>query len=338
MQARLFRRSGSPYWQACYTGSNGYTFRESTGLADREQAERYAKQRAAAAADSAAHKTQRPASATPESHTVDAALSRLLSVAPQSVSAATVHCYSAKAGHLSRLLGRFDVNALNIDTMQDYCTIRTGEGAAAESVRKELVTLRRALKLARQRQHLTREIAEIMPPWRVRYVPIDRWLAPAEFELLLEHLSPKRRLWALAAVYTGARRSELQGLQWQGIDWGRALLRIRGTKTKGSHRLVPLHPRLAAALQPHKRDLGLILAPWQNVIRDLAVACQACGLHRVTPNDLRRTFASWLKQAGQDSFVVAQLLGHSSSRMVELVYGRLDTATLTAAVSKLPTS
>ena len=172
--------------------------------------------------------------------------------------------------------------------------------------------------------------------WRVRYVPVDRWLAPAEFELLLEHLCPKRRLWALAAVYTGARRSELQNLQWQGIDWTRGLVRIRGTKTKGSHRLVPLHPRLAAELQPHKRDLGPVLSPWENAIRDLAVACKACGLQKCTPNDLRRTFASWLKQAGQDSFVVAQLLGHSSSRMVELVYGRLDTATLAAAVSHLP--
>ena len=60
------------------------------------------------------------------------------------------------------------------------------------------------------------------------------------------------------------------------------------------------------------------------------------GLARVSPNDLRRTFASWLKQAQVDSFVVAQLLGHSSSRMVELVYGRLDAKTLEGAVNRLP--
>lgn len=344
MQARLFRRAGSPFWQASYTSADGHTFRESTGLADREQAERYAQQRAAAADSAAAHHTQKPPAQTAqpvpaaEVHSVDDALSRLLSIAPQQVSAATVHCYLAKAGHLSRLLGRFDINSLNIDTLQDYCTLRTDEGAAPESVRKELVTLRRALKLAQQRQKLKKSIDDIIPKWRVRYVPVDRWLAPAEFELLLQHLTPKRRLWVLTAVYTGARRSELDALQWQGIDWTRGLVRIRGTKTKGSHRLVPLHPRLAAELQPHKRDLGPVLSPWENAIRDLAVACKACGLQKCTPNDLRRTFASWLKQAGQDSFVVAQLLGHSSSRMVELVYGRLDTATLAAAVSHLPTT
>jgi hypothetical protein len=34
--------------------------------------------------------------------------------------------------------------------------------------------------------------------------------------------------------------------------------------------------------------------------------------------------------------VVATLLGHSSTRMVEKVYGRLDEATLASAVGKLP--
>jgi hypothetical protein len=43
-----------------------------------------------------------------------------------------------------------------------------------------------------------------------------------------------------------------------------------------------------------------------------------------------------MKQAGVDSLAVAHLLGHSSTRMVELVYGRLTTATYRAAVSVLP--
>ena len=63
---------------------------------------------------------------------------------------------------------------------------------------------------------------------------------------------------------------------------------------------------------------------WPNVRRDLAVACRHAGIPRVSPNDLRRTFASWLKQRGVDSMVVARLLGHSSTAMVERVYGRLN--------------
>jgi len=55
----------------------------------------------------------------------------------------------------------------------------------------------------------------------------------------------------------------------------------------------------------------------------------------VSPNDLRRTFASWLKQRGVDSAIVARLLGHGSTKMVDLVYGRLDLDTLAGAVALL---
>lgn len=56
----------------------------------------------------------------------------------------------------------------------------------------------------------------------------------------------------------------------------------------------------------------------------------------MSPGDLRRTFASWLKQAGVDSMTVAKLLGHTTSRMMELVHGHLDDAEKKKAVSHLP--
>jgi len=70
--------------------------------------------------------------------------------------------------------------------------------------------------------------------------------------------------------------------------------------------------------------------------RDLPAAAKRAGVPRVTANDLRRTFASWLVQAGVSLYVVSRLLGHKSTRMVELVYGQLDDATLAAAIGKLP--
>jgi integrase len=70
-------------------------------------------------------------------------------------------------------------------------------------------------------------------------------------------------------------------------------------------------------------------------VRWLDIACVRAGLSHVSPNDLRRTFASWLKQAGQDSMTVARLLGHTSSRMMELVYD-LNDLTYQTAVAALP--
>jgi integrase len=52
-------------------------------------------------------------------------------------------------------------------------------------------------------------------------------------------------------------------------------------------------------------------------------------------NDLRRTFASWLKQKGCDSQLVGHLMGHTGGAMVDKVYGRLDPAQFRNAVNKL---
>ncbi|MDB4962503.1 MAG: integrase family protein [Myxococcales bacterium] len=79
-----------------------------------------------------------------------------------------------------------------------------------------------------------------------------------------------------------------------------------------------------------------MVEPWGSITRDLTAACRRAGVPRVTCNDLRRTFSSWLVQKHVSLWVVATLLGHASTRMVELVYGRLDDAVLADAIARLP--
>ena len=45
---------------------------------------------------------------------------------------------------------------------------------------------------------------------------------------------------------------------------------------------------------------GPVVEHWSNPVRDLAAACARAGIAKVSPNDLRRSYASWLKQGGQD--------------------------------------
>jgi hypothetical protein len=111
---------------------------------------------------------------------------------------------------------------------------------------------------------------------------------------------------------------------------------LPGTKTAGSRREFGIPPPLMKYFRTVKKKTGPVVVRWQNVRRDLAAKCKKLGIPRVSPNDLRRTFASWMKNAGVDSFAVARLLGHTTSRMVELVYGQLDDETLKNAVSTLP--
>jgi len=72
------------------------------------------------------------------------------------------------------------------------------------------------------------------------------------------------------------------------------------------------------------------------VRRDLAQACERAGIPKVTPNDLRRTFATWLAEAGVPELVTASLLGHTNSAMVRRVYACIGGEAKRSAVARLP--
>jgi len=121
-------------------------------------------------------------------------------------------------------------------------------------------------------------------------------------------------------------------------SWLAKRIRMCGTKTGAADRHVPLLPALEAVLLRSRQSSGYVVGEWGNVRRDLHAACggRRANIPPCSPNDLRRTFASWLKQDGVDGAIVARLLGHSSTRMVDLVYGQIDTATLARALLRLP--
>ncbi len=255
----------------------------------------------------------------------------LLDVAPQ-----TVRMYVEKSGHLLRLLGDFNAHDLGTAHVKKYICDRLEEGAARSTVSKELVTLRRALAHAHDAGRYFGDPKAPLPRFRAPYVPRRRWLTQDEFPALLRTLQPHRQLWVMVAVYTGGRDSEVDGLLWENIDWRRRTVVLFGTKTEESFRSVPLHPLLGQALMRSRQARGPVVGEWQNVRRDLAAACARAGIDKVTPNDLRRTYASWMKQAGIDNGVLRRLLGHSSTRMVDLVYGQVDDGMLQRAVNQLP--
>lgn len=73
---------------------------------------------------------------------------------------------------------------------------------------------------------------------------------------------------------------------------------------------------------------GRIFRPWSAVRGDLGRACARAGIEPCSPNDLRRTTATWMRQGGVAPDVIGALLGHADGRMVERVYGRMTTGAL----------
>jgi integrase len=98
--------------------------------------------------------------------------------------------------------------------------------------------------------------------------------------------------------------------------------------------VIPLNSD-ALKILTRRRALAPVFPRWGNLLRDVKLACRKAGIDNVTPNDLRRTFASWLAQSGVSSLVCARLLGHASTRMVEAVYAKIKTDEQHEAVERL---
>jgi integrase len=57
------------------------------------------------------------------------------------------------------------------------------------------------------------------------------------------------------------------------------------------------------------------------------------GIGRLSPNDLRRAHAQWLRRGGVQPADLAPVMGHADSRMVERVYGKVTAVDLAPRLS-----
>jgi len=330
----LYRRG--EVWWGYWRDALGEKHRESLATGDREVARQRLRARELATPDSIAN-------ATP----LGEALTYLVDTVYAGRPDGTVRCYQQKARWLAELLGaERPLGSIDRALVLGYRARRLESRVSESTVAKELLVLRLALR--------EQGIEGVVPRLPVRYVPRKRFLTAKQFARLLAELPVKRRLWLMVATYLGPRYSELvDRLRWEDIDLRRRLAHIRGTKTVDADRTVPIPAPLLPWLRRARQDAGQVVEAWTNARRDICAAwwkvvgfkppagwmrgkISIAGAPRLSPNDLRRTFASWLKQAGVDSLAVAHLLGHSSTRMVELVYGRLDERTYRDAVAMLP--
>lgn len=251
-------------------------------------------------------------------------------------SAATLEVYACKLSHLVRELGAdTDVRKLTREHLTAYIAERTKirpngkPDAGRHTVHKELRALKLALKTARVS-------TDCIPQYADGYEPRSTYLTKDQFRRLHVALPEHRRLDVLFLVLTGARLSEYQ--RASRADIRGQVVWLRGTKTKHAARAVPLAPELAAAIaaaDPSRK--GPMFAPWASLQRDIKAACgeKRANCPRVSPNDLRRTYCTWLRDAGVDEATCASLLGHTSSLMVRKVYGQTTDTRKQLAIAAL---
>jgi len=130
-------------------------------------------------------------------------------------------------------------------------------------------------------------------------------------------------------LLTGARKSELMAMRWEEVDLTRSRILVPADRTKsGRHngaRRIPLSGAAKAILDtlnpiaagfvfpsaksPDKHMTG-IQKTWKRV-------CQEAQLGNMRLHDLRHSFASFAIANGENIVVIADVLGHASTRMTE---------------------
>jgi integrase len=243
----------------------------------------------------------------------------------------TLDSYTNKARHLVRVFGESArLAGVTAQAVDKYIETRRAEGAHASTIGKELTVLRGTLKFAKRRREWGGDVEAVMPiGWSAQYEPRTRFLSVEEAPKLLAAFPAYRAAQLAFIIATGARDSEAQRAQRCDVDWTSREVFIRGSKTKRSRANVPILGLVEALLRfafehaPGKEPEGLLFAPWSGIRWDLRRVCDRLGMPRVSPNDLRRTLATWLRQRGVQTDHLGKMLRHGDSRMVERVYGQL---------------
>lgn len=153
----------------------------------------------------------------------------------------------------------------------------------------------------------------------------------AEFLRVLEK---SRYKWLmLFYLHTGVRRTEALTLEWSDIDEiGRVIL-IRGTKTEGSFRYIPLTEDVAAILEGQRkqnkkerkaRKQGKYHQAPESIVFPFGREQTSREFKRLCPNhhlhDLRHTFITRCAESGVNVTVCQQIVGHSTADMTLNVY------------------
>jgi integrase len=198
-------------------------------------------------------------------------------------------------------------------TVTGCVVVETARQRAPATVNRRKACLSAVLKFANQRGYLNDNPARRIAA-RPEHNRRERFLSPEERRQLLDACRsapwPRLYLFALLALTTGCRRGELEGLDWQDIDFPRRTFRLRRTKN-GDARIVPFPTVAAEELLKFREREGLVFegraieTPWRRALK-------AAGIENLRIHDLRHDAASSLINAGTDLYTVGQILGHRS--------------------------
>jgi integrase len=253
-------------------------------------------------------------------------------------------------GRFRRLLDECGWSVMSDISADSFQTWRAKEVAAPKTVNEYLNAARAFCNwMVAQGRMALNPLARIFQTETRGKQTERRALTIEEVSRLLGN-SESRAIFYLAAVQTGLRRGELEGLKWGDIDFDSPspCFRVRASTTK-NHKaaLIPLHPQLAAALlnvRPASFDAGDLVFPgglprMRAMRKDFTAAgivtCDSQG--RVMDfHCLRKTFDTRLQVNGVGLTTAMILMRHSDPRLTARTYTDASHLPQAEAINALP--
>jgi integrase len=144
-------------------------------------------------------------------------------------------------------------------------------------------------------------------------------------------------------IFTGARRGEIQGLQWREVDLARRSIVLPDVRSKTGARRIPLSDAAIEVLEAIKRKGDYVFpANRANAASGHTVGLprawrtirEEAGLDDLRIHDLRHSFASFAAEAGASLQLIGKALGHTQMRTTER-YAHLRDDPLHALVNEI---
>ena len=162
--------------------------------------------------------------------------------------------------------------------------------------------------------------------------PRSRVLSEAEIDRLFkaaDHPQRERvRLFLWLALHTAARRTAIQELRWDQVDFDIDVIHylpdgaVQSRKRKAS---VPisetLKPVLEEAWTRRISNTSLVIGSGGKINEPLRLVAEKAGVKGVTPHVMRHTAATIMARSGVSIWVIAQVLGNTVEQ-VEKVYAK----------------
>jgi site-specific recombinase XerD len=288
---------------------------------------------------------------TPKDQNLNTLFQEFLNYCHTNLSPNSQKRYKAIINHFETFLGQYPylakISHLSPKTLEDYKAFRKSQEAANKTVNIELQTLKSMFNLAVKWGYAKENPARGVKPLKEDNHKKPRFLSKEEINKLLDNSGSDLYPIFYTFLYTGMRKSELENLEWDDVDFDRKRVKIRikdGWRPKTSEREIPISNGLLELLKNHKKETkngryvfhknGERIEP-NNLRKKLISVARRCGLKDLTKlHTLRHTFASQLVMSGVDLPTVKKLMGHADIETT-MIYSHLADEHIDKAIDKL---